>query len=84
MLSSTDEACKLEFRLERISYLSIHSHSFFSNNFARSRAAKVSLLGHLHATFHKKSCFFFPVEKILGMLMWRVIFIILGMFGHVW
>ena len=57
---------------------------FFFNNFARRRAGKVLLLGRLHTTFLKKSCLFFPAEKILGMVMWRVILVILDMFSHVW
>ena len=67
MLSSQDEACKLEFRSKKISYHSVHSNSFFFffNNFAR--------------TFLKKK-----LEKILGMVMWRVILVILDMFSHVW
>ena len=52
---------------------------FFSNSFIRGRAGQVSLLGCVHTTFHKKF-FFFPVEKILGMLMCRVILVILDMF----
>ena len=80
MLSSQDEAGKLEFRSEKIFYHSVYSNSFFSNSFIRGRAGKISLLGRLHTTFHKKSCFFFPTEKNLGMLMWRVILVILGMF----
>ena len=86
MLSSQDEACKLEFRSKKISYHSVHSNSFFFffNNFARRRAGKVLLLGRLHTTFLKKSCLFFPAEKILGMVMWRVILVILDMFSHVW
>ena len=87
MLLSQDEACKLEFRSKKISYHRVHSNSFFFfNNFARRRAGKVSLLliiGRLHTTF-KKSCLFFPAEKILGMVMWRVILVILDMFSHVW
>ena len=82
MLSSQDEAgifMILEFRSEKISYHSVYSNSFFSNSFIRARAGQVSLLGRLHTTFHKKS-FFFPVAKSLGMLMWRVILVILGMF----
>ena len=59
MLSSQDEACKLEFRSEKIFYRSIYSNSFFFNSFIRGRAGKVSLLGHLHTTFHKKKIFFF-------------------------
>ena len=65
MLSSQDQACKLELRSEKISYHSVHG--------------KVSFLGRLHKTFHKKSCLFFPGENILGMVMWRVILVILGM-----
>ena len=30
---------------------------FFSNSFIRVRAGKVSLLGRLHTTFHKKNLF---------------------------
>ena len=58
MLLSQDEACKLQFRWERIPYHSAHSHSFFFffNNFARRRAGKVLFLGRLHTTFLKKSC----------------------------
>ena len=59
MLLSQDEACKLQFRSERIPYHSVHSHSFFSNNFARKRNGKISpVLGHLISTFHKKVFFF--------------------------
>ena len=57
MLSAQDEAGKLEFRSEKISYHSVHSNSFFSNSFIRVRAGKVSLLGRLHTTFHKKKLF---------------------------
>ena len=46
---SIDEACKLDFRSERISYHRIHSHSlFFFSPF----------LERLFSTFYKKSCFF--------------------------
>ena len=79
MLSSQDEACKLELRSEKISYHSVHSNSVFSNDVARRSAGNVSFLGRLHKTFHKKSCIFFPGEKVLGMVMWRVILVILGM-----
>ena len=54
---------------------------FFSNSFIRVRAGKVSLLGRLHTTFHKKNLFS-GKKKNLGMLMWRVILVILGMFGN--
>ena len=65
MLLSQDEACKLQFRSERIPYHdSVHSHSFFSNNFARKRNGKISpVLGHLISTFHKKVVFFFGRKK---------------------
>ena len=64
MLLSQDEACKLQFRSERIPYHSVHSHSFFSNNFVRKRNGKISpVLGHLISTFHKK--IFFSVGKML-------------------
>ena len=76
MLSSKDEACKLEFRSEKIPYHSVHSNSFLFNNFARRRAGKVLPLGRLHTTR-----FFSRRKKTLGMLMWRVIF---AMFDHVW
>ena len=85
MLSSQDEACKLEFRSKKISYHSVHSNSFFFfNNIARRRAGNLLLLGRLHTIFIRKSCLFFPAEKILGMVMWRVILVILDMFSHVW
>ena len=58
MLLSQDEACKLQFRSERIPYHSAHSHSFFSNNFARKRNGKTSpVLGRLISTFYKKEIF---------------------------
>ena len=67
MLSSEDEACKLEFRSERIPYYSVHRQSFFPSN-SRKRAGKIkAFLGRLLFTFHKKSCFFFlPSEKNLA------------------
>ena len=52
MLSSQDEACELELRSEKISYHSVHG--------------KVSFLGRLHKTFHKKSCLFFSGGKHFG------------------
>ena len=65
MLLSQDEACKLQFRSERIPYHSVHSHSFFSNNFARKRNGKISpVLGHLISTFHKKVVFFFGRKNV--------------------
>ena len=82
MLSSQDEACKLEFRSEtRISCHSVHSNSlfFFFNNFARRRAGKVLLLGRLRTTFHKK-LFFFSGEKKFGHANVACNF---GNFGHV-
>ena len=64
MLLSQDEACKLQFRWERIPYHSAHSHSFFSNNFARKRNGKISpVLGRLISTFHKKDVFFRSEKK---------------------
>ena len=57
MLSLQDEACKLEFRSEKIPYRNVHVILFFSNDFARRRVEKVSLLGRLHTTFHKKAAF---------------------------
>ena len=71
MLSSQDEACKLAFRSEKISYHSVHSNSFFfSNNFARIRAGKILLLGRLHTNFHEKKMFLvFLRKKVVRMLM---------------
>ena len=66
MLSSEDEACKLELRSERIPYYSVHSHSFFPAT-ARKRAGKITAsLGRLLLTFHKKSFLFPPSEKNLA------------------
>ena len=63
MLSSQDEACKLEFRSEMISYHSVHSHWFFCNNFARKRAGKIPpFLGRHLSTLHK-NVVFLPSEK---------------------
>ena len=63
MLSSQDEACKLEFRSEMISYHSVHSHSFLCNNFARKRAGKIPpFLGRHLSTLHK-NVVFLPSEK---------------------
>ena len=59
MMSSQDEACKLEFRSEKIPYHSVHSNSFFFPT--------VSIQPFITKDF------FFRAEKILGMLMWRVI-----------
>ena len=64
MLLSQNEACKLQFRSERIPYHSARSHLFFSNNFARKRNGKISpVLGRLISTFHKKIVFFFGRKK---------------------
>ena len=83
MLSSQDEACKFLVRSEMISYHSVNGNSFFfSNNFARRRPGKVSLLITTSLYNLSQNSCFFPAEKILGMLMWRVILVILGLFGH--
>ena len=78
MLSLQDEACKLDFRLEMISYHSVHSHSFFSNNFARKRNGKISpLLGRLLSTIHN---FFFRSEKKIAHVNVGYCFLISVMF----
>ena len=64
MLSSQDEAGKLEFSSEKFFYHSVYSNSFFSNSFIQGRAGNVSLLGRLHTTLHKKV--FFPGGKNFG------------------
>ena len=80
MLSSQDEAGKSEFRSEKIFYHSVHSNSFFfptvlsGEGLDRYHYQDVSI-----QPFIKKK-FFSPVEKNLGMFMWRVILVILGMF----
>ena len=63
MLSSQDEACKLEFRSEMISYHSVHSHSFLCNNFARERAGKIPPLLGRHLSALHKNVVFLPSEK---------------------
>ena len=73
MLLSQDEVCKLQFRSERIPYHSVHSHSFFSNNFARKRNGKISPgLGRLISTFHKKVVFFLVGYCLLISVMFHL------------
>ena len=85
MLSSQDEACKFLVRWEMISYHSVNGSSFFF--FFQQFLTKKGWKGITFTTslndLSQKSCFFFSEGKILGILMWRVILVILGMFGHV-
>ena len=65
MLSSQDEACKLEFRSEMISYHSVHSYSFFFPTILPEKGLERyhCFLGCLLLTFHKKVVDFFFVGK---------------------
>ena len=81
MLSLQDEACKFLVRSEMISYHSVMVIFFPTilpeEGLERSHSYDVS-----KQPFTKKVFFF--EGKILGIFMWRVILVILGMFGHVW
>ena len=84
MLSSQDEGCELEFRSEKIPYHSVHSNSFlFLTVLSKEGLEKYYSKDVSIQSFINKD-FFFRRKKMLGMLMWRVILIILGMFGHIW
>ena len=67
MLSSQDEACKLGFRSERIPYHSVHSHSFFFQQFYPKKGWKnITVFMMSPFNFSQKSCFFFRGKKIFA------------------
>ena len=55
---------------------------FFPTIFNEERLERYYFYDVSKRPFTKK-LFFFSEGKILGILMWRVILVILGMFGHV-
>ena len=75
MLSSEDEACKLELRSGKISYHSVHRNYFFFQQCCPKKGSKGITLrtSPCIKPFIKKAVFFFREKKILGMVMWRVI-----------
>ena len=84
MLSLQDEACKFLVRSEMISYHSVNG-KFFFQQFCLKKGWKAITLTTSLNKLSQKSCFFFSEGKILGIFMWRVILVILGMFrnfGH--
>ena len=82
MLSPQDEACKFLVRSEMISHNVNGNSFFFPTIFPEERLERYHFYDVSKRPFTKK-LFFFSEGKILGILMWRVILVILGMFGHV-
>ena len=77
MLSSQDEACKFLVRSKMIS-LSVNGNSYFFQQFFPKKGWKGITFTTSLNDLSQKSCFFFSEGKILGILMWRVILVILG------